>query len=78
MQSKHSLREEVKKALHHYFSTLDGAEASNLYQLVITEVEPAVLEVIMHYAKGNQSKAAEWLGLNRGTLRKLLEKYHFL
>jgi Fis family transcriptional regulator, factor for inversion stimulation protein len=78
MQSKHSLREEVKKALHHYFSTLDGAEASNLYQLVITEIEPALLEVIMQYTKGNQSKAAQWLGLNRGTLRKLLEKYRLL
>lgn len=78
MQSKHSLRDEVKKALHHYFSTLDGANASNLYHLVIAEIEPALLETIMHYAKGNQSKAAQWLGLNRGTLRKLLEKYDLM
>ena len=75
LPSKHSLREHVKNAMHEYFSTLDGTTASNIYELVIAQVEPALLEVVMHHAKGNQSRAAEMLGLNRGTLRKLLEKY---
>lgn len=75
LQSKHSLREHVKHALQEYFSTLDGGTTSKLYELVLAQVEPALLEVVMHHTKGNQSRAAVILGLNRGTLRKLLEKY---
>lgn len=74
-QSKYSLRDHVKNALHAYFATLDGMEASDIYKLVITEVEAPLLEIVMHYANGNQCRAAQWLGLNRGTLRKLLNKY---
>lgn len=75
LQSKLSLRDHVKNALHDYFSTLEGTHACNIYELVLTQIEPALLEVVMHHAKGNQSRAASMLGLNRGTLRKLLEKY---
>lgn len=75
MQSKLSLRDHVKNALQEYFSTLEGAHACNIHEMVLSQIEPALLEVVMHYAKGNQSRAATMLGLNRGTLRKLLEKY---
>lgn len=76
LQSKHSLRNHIKQALHDYFATLEGVDAANVYQLVLVEVEQGMLETVMHYAKGNQSRAAKWLGLNRGTLKKLLEKYN--
>src|SRR5689334_22871259 len=74
-QSKPFLRESISLALHEYFSKLDGASATNIYHLVLAEVEAPLLEIVMHYAQGNQSRAAKWLGLNRGTLRKLLAKY---
>ena len=69
------LKDAVKAALAKYFITLDGATASNVYQLVMTEIEKPLLETVMQHAEHNQSKAAKWLGLSRNTLRKLLAKY---
>jgi len=69
------LREMVKTALHNYFSKLDDGNAAEIYNLVISEVEAPLLEIVMQQTKGNQSLAAKWLGLSRGTLRKLLSKY---
>jgi Fis family transcriptional regulator len=73
--SKNSLHNHIRKALHDYFSTLDGASPSGIYNLVIDQVEAPLVHMIMEMTKGNQSLAAKWLGLNRGTLRKLLEKH---
>jgi DNA-binding protein Fis len=65
----------VKQALERYFAELDGQPPHELYELVLCEVERPLLEVVMHYTRGNLSKAAQYLGLNRATLRKKLEKY---
>jgi Fis family transcriptional regulator len=75
-QSKIFLREQVSLALQDYFSTLEGSAANNIYELVLAEVEAPLLKLTLEHAKGNQSLAAKWLGLNRGTLRKLLSKYN--
>lgn len=69
------LHEYVKLALEKYFENLDGQVPSNLYQLVLEEVEPPMLSEVMKYTRGNQSKAAIILGLSRGTLRKKLHIY---
>jgi len=74
-QSVQALRDLVRQALKGYFKSLDGEAVSNLYDLVLTEVEVPLLEIVMQETKGNQSLAARWLGLNRLTLRKLLKKY---
>lgn len=74
--SKIFLREQVSHALKEYFSTLEDGSICNLYELVLTEVEAPLLKLTLEYAKGNQSLAAKWLGINRGTFRKLLLKYH--
>lgn len=74
--SKNFLRDHVRQAVREYFERLEGMHASGIYELVLAEVERPLLEIVMEHAKGNQSKAAEWLGLNRGTLRKLLSKYN--
>ncbi len=76
MQSKNFLREQVSVALHKYFSNLEGETTRDIYALVLAEIEVPLLEIVMHYTKGNQSRAATWLGLSRGTLRKLLAKYN--
>lgn len=69
------LRESVEIALNNYFEQLDGQPVSDLYDLVLKEVELPLLETIMRNVRGNQSKAARVLGLNRGTLRKKLKIY---
>lgn len=69
------LREIVAKLMHEYFSTLDGQPAKSLYEMVIKEVERGLFKTVMHHTGGNQSKAAAWLGLARGTLRKRLAEY---
>jgi Fis family transcriptional regulator len=69
------LRQCVQQALENYFRHLDGHAPHDLYSLVINEVEPPLLEATLRYADGNQSRAAELLGMNRGTLRKKLRHY---
>ena len=69
------LGECVRQSLAVYFADLEGTEAQNLYPLVIGEIEKPLLETVMHQAKGNQSRAARMLGINRNTLRKKLAQY---
>jgi len=77
--SEHStLRQEVKRAMARYFMQLDGQAPSELYQLVMNEVEGPLLEVVMQQADNNQTKAATMLGINRGTLRTKLKQYGML
>ena len=73
-----TLRGNVERALHNYFTRLEGADVTDVYNLVLSEVEAPLLETVMNYVKGNQTKASELLGLNRGTLRKKLKQYDLL
>ena len=73
-----TLRGAVEKALHNYFAHLEGADVTDVYNLVLTEVEAPLLQTVMNHVKGNQTKASELLGLNRGTLRKKLKQYDLL
>ncbi len=73
-----SLRACVEMTLHNYFTHLDGTEVTNVYQLVLNEVEAPLLATVLQHTGGNQSKAAEILGLNRGTLRKKLKEHNLL
>lgn len=67
------LAAQVAVSLNDYFTTLNGhAPPSDLYDMVIGEVEPPLLRAVLRYCDGNQSRAAEVLGLNRATLRKKL------
>jgi Fis family transcriptional regulator len=69
------LRECVKQALQNYFGHLEGHLPTDLYELVLEEIEIPLLEVVMQQVRYNQCKAAILLGISRGTLRKLLKKY---
>jgi len=75
IKSLKSLRDSVQQLLKNYFSQLNGENITQLYELVLTEVEQPLLERIMQYTRGNQTRAAGMLGINRGTLRKKLKKY---
>lgn len=69
------LREAVEAAMRRYFEHLDGSQASDLYAMVMTEVEAPLLACVLEHTDGNQTRAADVLGLNRGTLRKKLKLY---
>jgi Fis family transcriptional regulator, factor for inversion stimulation protein len=65
----------VRSALEAYFKDLDGEQPHAVYDMLIHCVEKPLLQSVMHRAGGNQSKAAEILGLNRNTLRKKLKQH---
>lgn len=69
------LRDHVAETLRIYFHNLGGQAPSNLYDLVLREVEPPLLDIVMKFTRGNQTQAAIILGINRGTLRKKLRQY---
>ncbi|MEZ5589524.1 MAG: helix-turn-helix domain-containing protein [Gammaproteobacteria bacterium] len=72
------LRTQVETTLRHYFQHLGDYVPHNLYKFVLSEVEPPLLQVVLEHTDGNQSRAAEILGLDRGTLRKKLREHGLL
>jgi Fis family transcriptional regulator len=72
---KQPIRRSVQSALELYLGDLNGHEVNDIYHVVMNEVEPAILDVVMNHTQGNQTHAAEMLGINRGTLRKKLKQY---
>ncbi len=65
----------ITESIETYFDDLNGQEPSNLHNFFINEVEKPFLQVVMKRVNGNQTKAAEILGINRNTLRKKLKAY---
>ncbi len=70
--SKKHLQECVRESLEDYFTDLHGIEPNGMYDMMVRAMEKPLLEVVMAHADQNQSRAAEWLGMNRNTLRKKL------
>ncbi len=66
----------ITESLDDYFMHLDGEPPHAIYEMVLGCVEKPMLEYVLHKVGGNQSKAAEMLGLNRNTLRKKMALYH--
>lgn len=77
--SRCSLREAVERAMASYFDDVDDeALISDLYELVLSEVEAPLLQAVLKQTDGNRSRASTMLGLNRGTLRKKLKQHGLL
>jgi Fis family transcriptional regulator len=70
--SRKQIDECVRTSLEQYFKDLRGAEPHSVHDMVMQAVEKPMLDVVMQQAEGNQSKAAQWLGINRNTLRRKL------
>jgi Fis family transcriptional regulator len=73
-----SLRKDVERCLQQYFAHLGDESVTDLYDLVLTEVEVPLLKAVLNHTGSNQSKASIMLGLNRGTLRKKLKQHGML
>ena len=65
----------VRRAIDGYFKDLDGERARGVYDMVINCVEKPLLESVLHRVQGNQTHAAEMLGINRNTLRKKMKAH---
>lgn len=65
----------IRKSLDRYFSDLDGARPRAVYDMVIRNVEKPLLEAVLNQAEGNQTVAAQMLGINRNTLRKKMAEH---
>ena len=65
----------VRRVLIDYFKDLDGEPPAGIYEMVVNCVERPVLDLVLHHADGNQSRAADWLGINRNTLRKKMQQH---
>ena len=76
--SKHHIEECVRASLEGYLRDLRGTEPDGMYNMVVSVVERPLLEVVMQHADHNQSRAAQWLGLNRNTLRKKLLEHKLI
>ncbi len=76
--SKKHIEETVRSSLEDYFRDLHGTEPDSMHEMMLRIVEKPLLEVVMAHADHNQSKAAEWLGLNRNTLRKKLLEHKLI
>ena len=72
------LSDQVAKIMQKYFKELDGTKTTDLYRLVLKEIEQPLLDTVMKECKGNQTVASQILGLNRGTLRTKLKSYNLL
>ncbi|MCG9013443.1 helix-turn-helix domain-containing protein, partial [Laribacter hongkongensis] len=72
------IADSIRQAMTQYFHDLDGEAPAAVYDMVLARVEKPLLEIVLDYAGGNQTRAAEVLGLDRNTLRKKMKLYQLL
>jgi Fis family transcriptional regulator len=74
--SRHRLRESVRIATERYLRALGEEPPGDLYRLLLAEVEPPLIEAVLRHYRGNQTRAAQALGISRVTLRKKLKQFN--
>lgn len=75
MNNETELERSVRRAVDGYFRDLDGEKAHGVYEMVINCVERPLIEAVLLKVEGNQTHAAEMLGINRNTLRKKMKTH---
>ncbi len=70
--SKKLIEDCVRSSMEAYLRDLQGAEPDRMYDMLLNAMERPLLETVLRHTDNNQSRAAQWLGLNRNTLRKKL------
>jgi len=74
MSRTNEVAESVKRSLERYFKDMDGEQPTSIYEMVLKNIEKPMIETVLRHAEGNQSLAAEMLGINRNTLRKKMQQ----
>ena len=74
MSRPNELGNAVRRSLERYFKDLDGESPSAIYDMVLRMIEKPMIETVLREAEGNQTSAAEMLGINRNTLRKKMQQ----
>jgi Fis family transcriptional regulator len=74
MSRSNELSECVRRSLDRYFKDMDGEKPTSIYDMVLRNVEKPMIETVLGHAEGNQTLAAEMLGINRNTLRKKMQQ----
>ncbi|MDX1459751.1 MAG: helix-turn-helix domain-containing protein [Xanthomonadales bacterium] len=69
------LRDHVQRTIRRYLKDMAGTEPEHMYQRLLGEIEPPLIEEVLRYTGGNQSRAARILGMTRNTLRERLRRY---
>jgi Fis family transcriptional regulator len=69
------IRQNVQVAIRRYLEDMGQSQPSGLYRTLLAEVEPPLIEEVLRYTQGNQSRTAEILGMTRNTLRTKLNRY---
>jgi len=78
MATRKHIEECVRDSLEAYFRDLRGVDPAAMYDMILKVVERPLFETVMKHAEGNQSRAAEWLGINRNTLRRKLVEHKLI
>ena len=74
--TKNFLSEWLQKTVKKYITVMNGVDSGHLHDLVITGVEKPLLKMVLNETNGNQTQAANILGINRNTLRKKMQEYN--
>jgi len=74
--TKNFLSDWLQKTVKKYINVMNGVDRGHLHDLVITGVEKPLLEMVLNETNGNQTQAANILGINRNTLRKKIQEYN--
>ena len=74
MSRKNELTDCVRRSLERYFKDMDGEKPTSIYDMVLKNIERPMIETVLDKAAGNQSLAAEMLGINRNTLRSKMQQ----
>jgi Fis family transcriptional regulator, factor for inversion stimulation protein len=74
MSRSNELADCVKRQLERYFKDMDGEKPTSIYEMVLKNIEKPMIETVLGKASGNQSLAAEMLGVTRNTLRKKMQQ----
>jgi Fis family transcriptional regulator, factor for inversion stimulation protein len=74
MTRTNELAECVKRSLERYFKDMDGEKPTSIHEMVLRNVEKPMIETVLGHARGNQTLAAEMLGINRNTLRSKMRQ----
>lgn len=74
-QHEKGLQDIVYDLVNRFLVDNKGSNITDLYDMILQEVEPPLLQAVMERKRGNQLQAAKLLGISRGTIRKKLQRY---